>query len=146
MIIKQEFLPTSTPPRPCIVAIPKTSITIHWTGPYPGQTPEMIAKYWADKELSAHFIIKDKQCLNVIPDAEVAWHCGVKEGNYFSIGIECIPMSKSGQFSFDTIETLHELVQRYELPLKRHFDWSGKRCPEWYVDEQRWEELKEMLA
>lgn len=124
-------------------------ITIHWTGPFPGQTPEQVRQWWIDSkgEASAHFIIKDEEVLQCWPLDRVAWHAGCRPGNYQTIGIEVIPMNKEGEFSAMSINSLNELIKylNKELgmtaPIVRHFDWTGKRCPEYYCDTNRWKQL-----
>ena len=124
--------------------------TIHWIGPYPEQTPDQVRKYWIDSngEASAHFIIKDDECLQCWPISKAAWHAGGPAGNYSSIGIEVIPENKEGRFSDASIETLRELLDKYfkDLPLVRHYDWSSKDCPKYYVDSNNWTDLLEKLG
>ena len=130
------------------------SITVHWTGPLPGQSPADVRKWWIDShgEASAHYIIKDNECLQCWPDYKVAWHAGNKKGNESSIGIEVIPCNKDGTFSPDSIKTLKELIAKLkadlnkDLKIVRHFDWSGKECPAWYVNEDRWHELLRQIS
>ena len=125
------------------------SITIHWTGPFPGQTPTDVRDYWciSPGEASAHFIIKDDEVLQCWPINKVAWHCGNKIGNESSIGIEVIPCNKEGQFSEKSITTLKELIATLPvLPVIRHYDWTGKKCPEYYVDRERWQDLVSRIA
>lgn len=119
-------------------------ITIHWIGPYPGQTPEQVRKYWIESkgEASAHYIIKDDECIQCWPLDTVAWHAGCRAGNYTSIGIEVIPKNVNGEFSDKSIETLKELLSTLpRLPIIRHFDWTGKQCPAWYCDNDKWKNL-----
>ena len=127
-----------------------STVTIHWIGPYPEQTPDQVRKYWIDSngEASAHFIIKDDECLQCWPISKAAWHAGGPAGNYSSIGIEVIPENKEGRFSDESIETLRELLDKYfkNLPLVRHYDWSGKDCPKYYVNNDNWEYLLERLG
>ena len=126
-----------------------TTVTIHWIGPYPGQTPEQVRKYWIDSkgEASAHFIIKDDECLQCWPISKAAWHAGCPAGNYSSIGIEVVPENIDGRFSNASIETLKALLDKYfkDLPLVRHYDWTGKDCPKYYVDSNNWHDLLEKL-
>lgn len=122
-----------------------TTVTIHWIGPYPGQTPEQVRKYWIDSkgEPSAHFIIKDDECVQCWPIDKVAWHAGCRSGNYTSIGIEVVPENTDGRFSDASIETLKALLDKYfpGLPLVRHYDWTGKDCPKYYIDSNNWADL-----
>ncbi len=119
-------------------------ITIHWTGPLSEQTPAQVRDYWINSkgEASAHFIIKDDECLQCWPTDTVAWHAGCRAGNYTSLGIEIIPMNKDGEFSKQSIQTLKELLHTLpKLPLVRHYDWTGKECPKYYCDVNKWQQL-----
>ena len=114
------------------------SVTVHWIGPYPGQSPEDVITWWRknDWKAYAHAVIKDKACVQAVPWDEVAWHCGNRTGNMTSIGIEVVPMNKTGTFSAESIMTLKAVLNENGwagLPLKRHFDWSGKDCPKYYT-------------
>lgn len=126
-----------------------TSITIHWTGPYPGQSPDVVRDWWINSngEASAHYIIKDDECMQCWPDDKVAWHTGKRVGNYTSIGIEIIPESKDGKFSDKSIETARELIATIggDKDILRHFDWNGKDCPKYYLAGDRWSELYKKL-
>jgi N-acetylmuramoyl-L-alanine amidase len=149
----EKLLPTPSKARPGLKMGQVTTITIHWTGPYPGQTVEEPRDWWESSglEASAHFIVKDDTVLAAIPIDEVAWHCGVPEGNKTSIGIEVIPANQSGLFSLASVTTLRELLATLpQVPLKRHWDWSFKDCPRWYTPEvlggaERWAKLLEVL-
>lgn len=127
-------------------------ITIHWVGPYPGQTPEMVRKWWIDSkgEASAHFIIKDDNVLQCWDISQVAYHAGCRAGNESSLGIEIIPENVEGKFSDKSISSLHELLdmickqlhkQLKAIPIIRHFDWTGKGCPLYYTDNNEWQKL-----
>jgi N-acetylmuramoyl-L-alanine amidase CwlA len=149
MELREDFIAKNTPPRPCIALKDPSSITIHWVGPYPGQTPYDVINYWVGEglEASAHFVIKDGLTVCAIPTTEVAWHCGPK-GNYTSIGIEVVPMNRSGEFSDASIASLYELIKAWpNLELLRHYDWTQKDCPRFYTPEvvggnDAWEDLK----
>ena len=119
-------------------------ITIHWVGPYPGQIPDIVRDYWINSggEASAHYIIKDDECLQCWPENKVAWHAGCASGNKSSIGIEIIPCNKEGEFSEKSIQTLKELIATFpKMPIIRHYDWTGKDCPKYYIDNNKWTEL-----
>ena len=129
-------------------------ITIHWVGPYPGQTPKQVRDYWISSggEASAHFIIKNNECLQCWPLDTVAWHAGCRAGNYTSLGIEVVPEDTSGKFSDASINTLKDLVKyingvvKKKLPIVRHYDWTGKDCPKYYLDNNKWEELLSKIS
>ena len=124
-------------------------ITIHWIGPYPNQTPDIVRDWWikSNGEASAHFIIKDDEVMQCWPIDKVAWHAGCKAGNSTSIGIEVIPKTAAGEFSEETIKTLKELLDSLpRLPIVRHFDWTGKSCPAFYCNSAAWNELLKKLG
>lgn len=122
-----------------------STITIHWVGPYPGQTPKVVRDWWVTSggEASAHYIVKDDEVLQCWPINKVAWHAGCKAGNLTSIGIEVIPEDKTGKFSDKSIATLRELLNNVlpRLPVVRHYDWTGKECPKYYCNLERWKDL-----
>ena len=126
------------------------SVTIHWIGAYPWQSPEIVRSWWetGGGEGSAHFIIKDNEVLQCWPLDKVAWHCGNSKGNRSSVGIEVVPLDEDGQFSVASIATLKEVLDSFfpGLPLLRHYDWSGKDCPRYYIAEDRWDMLKLLLG
>ena len=119
-------------------------ITVHWVGPFPGQTPDIVRDYWINSggEASAHYIIKDDECMQCWPENKVAWHAGCTTGNKTSIGIEIIPSNKEGVFSEKSIQTLKELIHTFpKMPIIRHYDWTGKDCPKYYTNTDKWTEL-----
>lgn len=124
-------------------------VTIHWVGPYPGQTPDIVRDYWiaSRSEASAHVIIKDDVVMECWPLNKIAYHAGHSIGNDYSIGIEIIPENKVGRFSEQSLKTLKEYIDTYlpNKPIVRHYDWSGKLCPAYYCVSEHWTELKEKL-
>jgi N-acetylmuramoyl-L-alanine amidase len=152
VIIEQNYLPKRSLARSCKQLQHPTTITIHWTGPYPDQSPDIVRNWWLKGpngrgiEASAHFIVKDNRIMQCIPLSEVAWHAGPK-ANYTSIGIEVIPANKLGKFSTLSIDTLIYCISTLpKLDLLRHYDWTGKDCPLYYTPlseggQDRWEQL-----
>lgn len=107
-----------------------------------------------DRYASAHFIIGlDGEILQLMPLDEVAWAVGVLEGNYTSISIECCHPDNSGKFSDATYQSLIKLVSwlcnKFELDknnVKRHYDYTGKLCPIYFVENPaEWEKFKNSL-
>ncbi|MCL2252356.1 MAG: peptidoglycan recognition protein family protein [Treponema sp.] len=151
-----------------------TKIVIHWIGPYPTHNPSGIREWWekgsdgVGVQASAHFIVKESECLQCLPLDEIGWHSG-DQRNYESIGIEVVPMNKAGEFSKTTIDTLHSLIKHIReevnsnLTIERHFDGVQKKdCPRFYTSvtknsgvdarienpeggDKRWEDLKLFL-
>jgi N-acetylmuramoyl-L-alanine amidase len=92
------------------------------------------------------------EIVHCIPDDEVAYHAGNLTMNKNSIGIEVCHPTDEGYFNEATInalgELVRELVNKYgikEENIIRHYDVTGKACPKYYVDNNRWAELKKKL-
>lgn len=98
------------------------------------------------KKASAHYVADDCSAIQCVPDHEVAYHGGglsytdlgrMLSGdraspNYYTIGIEmCVNEgSDFEQTKINTFQVIHELWKNYGyLPLYRHYDLTGKRCP-----------------
>lgn len=151
MIFTQDFLPDNHPTntkkffrnnRP-------ETITIHWTGDQIFQSPKTVRDWFAREGniVSAHFIVKNNEVLQCVPLPRVAYHCGDVFGNETSIGIEVIASSVQGEFSDESIQSLRELYFLLgQLPLERHYDWSEKKCPLFYIDNNRWAMLKSLIT
>lgn len=97
---------------------------------------------------SAHYVVDDSEVVRCIPDDEVAYHVGSKHytgfgnaltlgtkltPNFFTIGIEmCV--NADGDFlatKRNTIRLLRQLRQQHgPLPIVRHYDITGKICPQ----------------
>lgn len=121
-----------------------SSITIHWIGPYPHHTPDIVRDWWIKSkgEASAHYIIKDAECIQCWPINKIAWHAGCSAGNNTSLGIEVVPQNVEGIFSESSIQTLKELLATLpKLKIVRHFDWTKKECPKYYCDDKEWQKL-----
>ncbi len=126
-------------------------IVIHYVGATGGA--EDNCKYFQKvyRGVSAHYFVGHKgevwQCVN---DNDIAWHCGTT-GTYKhkscrnsnSLGIEmCCRKDKNGNWYFEeatiaaTVELVRELMKKYNVPIGnviRHYDVTGKRCPEPFV-------------
>lgn len=125
-------------------------IVVHYTAG--AQTAEGAAlancKYFsgANRGASAHFFIDDGYTImQSVSLSDTAWHAGNWNINIRSIGIE---VCTAGAFTEKEIERLTWLVQKlmadYGIPANRvirHYDANGKRCPAYYVDQNRWNEL-----
>lgn len=111
---------------------------------------------------SAHYFIGHKgDKWRCVKDEDVAWHCGAlrykhKEcRNSNSIGVELCCRKKNGKWYFEdatinsAVELIKELMKKYNIPLEnviRHYDVTGKRCPEPFVrDGVAWQVFKALL-
>ena len=137
-------------------------IVIHYVGATGGA--EANCKYFEKiyRAASAHYFVGHKgEIWQCVEDKNIAWHCGAtkykhKEArNANSIGIEMC-CKKSGSWYFEpetvaaTVELVKELMKKYNIPaanVLRHYDITGKRCPEPYVREaNEWEAFKNKLT
>lgn len=156
------------------------AIILHWTANInKGANAAAHKRYFQNtpRKASAHYFVDDKEVVQIIPDNEVAYHCGdratrnKKTGergynqtgkamikgtnltpNFYTIGVEmCVNLD--GNFK----ETLRKTVFliRYlksihgNPPLYRHYDITGKKCPQhkvhgkWkLIDKVDWKLLK----
>lgn len=107
-----------------------------------------------NRNASAHYFVDDGDTVwQCVRDTDTAWHVGEAESrngcyNTNSIGIE-VCETADGWFTDKEVDTLRELVgslmQLYGIPAERvcrHHDVTGKSCPWYYTDDERWAELK----
>lgn len=150
-MVINDFLPINPAVGRPGIKIKPESITIHWVGPFPGQTCSIVRDYWERGHYAAaHYIVRNEAVMCCVPPDEMAYHSGTTKGNRTSIGIEVVPMDRTGKFSVSSIVTLRGLVAELrlkygELPLLRHYDWSGKACPLYYLDDSAWRALKKEI-
>ena len=139
-------------------------LVIHYTGA-PG-TARNNGAYFAsrgDIGASAHYFVDAQDIVQSVPDSGRAWHCGAavykhpecRNGN--SIGVElCCYQDASGRwrFALDTVDNavllIRALMAQYNIDIEhvvRHYDVTGKICPEPYVrDASAWAEFKARLT
>lgn len=148
-------------------------IVIHYFGGL--ATAENLARYWARTYAgaSAHYAVgHNGEVFQIVEDDDVAWHCGsttykhAECRNSNSVGIEMAvkkrstaTMSASDKDWYFTEETVAEtieltrlLMKKYNIPADhviRHYDVTGKICPNPYVYnmlEVTWQKFKAALA
>ncbi len=139
-------------------------LVIHYVGSTGGA--EANCKYFQNeyRGASAHYFVGHKgEVWQCVEDADEAWHCGGKTykhpycRNSNSIGIElCCKKKNNGTWYFEeeTIkaasELTKELMAKYNIPVSnviRHYDVTGKMCPEPYVrDTSAWSTFKASLT
>ena len=161
MTITDSLIPKNKYNRPGTKSTPKR-ICVHYTGDC-GATAEQLSKYWQnvaagvfkDKPwswTSAQYIVGlDGEVVRCVPDNEIAY--AAANQNADTIHIEVCYKQKSGGFEEKSIAALHELVRylmdKYGIPagkVVRHYDLTGKQCPAYYVDENRWAALHERIT
>ena len=130
-------------------------IVIHYVGATGGA--EANCRYYASKYIgaSAHYYVGfGGEIWQSVEDGDIAWHCGAKSyrhpecRNSNSIGIELCVRNKGSQAAdsrdwyFEdatvqaAIELTRELMEKYSIPADhviRHYDVTGKICPNPYV-------------
>lgn len=140
-------------------------IVIHYVGATGGA--EANCRYFKSnfRGASAHYFVGHAgEVWQCVEDKDIAWHCGAKTykhpycRNSNSIGIEmcCRKNSSNGTWYFEeetvksTIALVKELMAKYNIPIAnviRHYDVTGKICPEPYVrDSGAWNSFKAALG
>ena len=139
-------------------------IVIHYVGATGGA--EANCKYFEStyRGSSANYFVGHiGEIWQCVEDKDVAWHCGATTykhpycRNDNSIGIEmCCRKRLDGTWYFEeatvqaTIELTKELMKKYGIPASnviRHYDVTGKTCPEPYVrDTAAWNTFKTSLS
>ena len=148
-------------------------IVIHYVGATGGAKAN--CKYYAEKHrgASAHYFVGFAgEIWQSVEDYNIAWHCGGKKyantegGLYYgictnanSIGIEMCVRNKGNQTSewyFEeatvqaTIKLTKQLMMKYNIHedhVIRHYDVTGKICPNPYVlDDGKWQQFKAAIV
>lgn len=150
-------------------------ITIHYIGAVSSAKNNAIYFTGGDRQASAHFYV-DHEIWQGTALSKAAWHCGGPKrgstgGTYYkkcnnlnSIGIEmCVKENKKGFYiTKETEKNMKELVpylmKKYHIPKEnviRHFDVTGKKCPNCYtednfkatlIDNKRWEDFRDEIT
>ncbi len=128
-------------------------ITIHDTAnKKKGANAAAHAKYIKTiKELTSwHYTVDDTEIYRHIPDVEKSYHTSDKFANENSISIE-LCVNSDGDFE-KTIENTATLIRTLKKKhnigdenIRRHYDWTGKSCPE-SLTQGGWEEFLRMCS
>ena len=146
-------------------------LVIHYTG-NDGDNAANNAAYFQRTvvQASAHYFVDDTAIYRSVPELCAAWAVGGKKyadaeqtgggtmyhivTNANSISVELCDTVQDGTYQATeaTLENAfalcRELMARYHIPLEnvyRHFDVTGKRCPAYFVDPEKWAEFKRRL-
>ena len=139
-------------------------IVVHYTANN-GDRAESNGKYFQqpNRNASAHYFVDENDVVQSVKDSDTAWHCGAKNykhnkcRNDNSIGVEmCSEKDGNGLYYINeatqkkALEVVKWLMVKYGVPLEnvlRHYDITGKLCPEPFVRNQvQWQDFKEKLA
>ncbi len=146
-------------------------IVIHYVGALGGA--EANCKYYASQYIgaSAHYFVGfSGEIWQSVEDKDIAWHCGAKTyihpecRNSNSLGIELCVRNKGSQsetsrdWYFEdatvkaAVQLTKELRKQYHVPedhVIRHYDVTGKICPNPYVynhTQHTWNDFKSALT
>jgi N-acetylmuramoyl-L-alanine amidase CwlA len=144
------------------------AIVFHYTG-NSGSTATALgnARYFArgcdGRAASAHYCVDEKNiAYECVPLDTVAWSVGDGQSGKFgrfvnnsnSVSIEMVSHTDSAGNYYIPIETQKNAARLYQMLLKklpnvqyvvRHYDISGKLCPQPMVNEVKWNEFKKLL-
>lgn len=145
-------------------------IVIHYTA-NDGDTDEGNANYFknVNRQASAHYFVDEDSITQVVLDENTAWHCNDTQkylnggGQYKkivenanSIGIEMCSDKENGQYVItdktidNTVELVKTLLAKHNITVDnviRHYDVTGKICPEPFVrNPELWKKFKEKLT
>jgi len=137
---------------------PIDRVIMHYTAGN-GDTAENNGKYFAgaDRKASAHYFVDENSIVQTVAEGDTAWHAGNWDMNCRSVGIElCSRKDSKGVYYIPdaTVQRaaalVRELMEKYSIPVSgviRHYDVTGKRCPEPMVEnEVLWSNFKAMLT
>lgn len=116
-------------------------VVIHSTG-VPYQKADTVAEYFQHAETSAHFVVGDKEVIQVVPLDRIAYHAGKGypdfstkwktmfgcNPNKVSIGIEMVE-GPDHHVSTATLINTYDLIKQLNLPWFTHGEITGKNCP-----------------
>ena len=153
MKIVDNLIPDGKYNRPGTKSVPKR-ICVHYTGDI-GASADRLALFFTTNpaaQTSSQYIVgMSGEVILCVPDNEIAYAAAGK--NSGTIHIEVCCKEESGKFEEKSIDALNELVlylmNRYSIGadnVVRHYDLTGKHCPAYYVDENRWAALHERIT
>jgi N-acetylmuramoyl-L-alanine amidase len=154
--------------RPKYKLIKLKGLVIHWTANTNKGANALANRNYFNStttSASAHYVIDDKQIIRCIPDSEVGYHVGsskytalgtsLREGtayspNYFTVGIEmCVNQDGDWNKTYqNTVEFSAKFLIEHKLTINnlyRHYDITGKLCPQMMIDEKEWKKFKDAV-
>ena len=158
MTITDKLIPVNKYNRPGTKCIPQ-KICVHYTGNAgsgaayqmnvsKGVFASQGQRVWTS---SQYLVGLNGEIIHCVPDDEMAY--AATNNNRGVIHIEVCHPNTTGKFNAVTIAALGELVRmlmdKYKITsdkVVRHYDLTGKHCPAYYVDENRWAALHEKIT
>lgn len=132
---KTQLIPKTAKGRRSQLKMTPEYITIHSTGNHRSTAQneaDNVCNNNPDMQVSFHWVVDDKQAINVIPENEVAWHAGDGNGpgNRKSIGIEICESGDRAKTLDNTARLVAKLMEKHNIhKIVQHNHWSGKDCP-----------------
>ena len=144
-------------------------IVVHYTAGN-GDTAMNNAQYFHNNsglQASAHYFVDEHSVVQSVRDTDGAWHCGGPlESSHHplhnicmnrnSLGVEMCSDKVNGKYIITaqtvdrTVELVRWLMAKYGIDadhVVRHYDVTGKDCPEpWVRDESLWRKFKARLT
>lgn len=147
-------------------------LVFHYTG-NDGDTAANNAAYFRDNvvEASAHYFVDNDTVWRSVPDLTVAWAVGGQKyanadltgggtlygivTNTNSLSIEMCDTIRNGVYQASEATMANaaalgrELMAKYNIPIEnvvRHFDVTGKHCPSYLINDQKWQAFKQRLT
>ena len=155
-VLKQNLVSKDKYPIKCPYPMKVEYITVHDTansGPAINEIQYMITN---NNQVSFHIAVDEVHAIQGLPFDRNSWSCGdggVGTGNRKSISIEiCRPTHADNSLytraEENAVYVAARLLYTNQLSiekLKKHQDWSGKRCPNILLKEGRWNTFKERV-
>ncbi len=139
-------------------------IVIHYTANN-GDTAAGNVRYFHNNknlQASAHYFVDENSIWQSVKERDTAYHCGSKKyihkecRNTNAIGIEmCSKKYLNGRYYIPkstiqrTVDLTKQLMNKYNIDsccVLRHYDVTGKKCPEPFVrDVTQWVQFRQMI-
>ncbi len=124
-----------------------TRIAIHWTAnDNEGADAEANVKYFnkTKRKASAHWVVDEDEAILCVKEKDIAFSLGKRGSpnsrwnNKCSISVEICSNFQTTEDSLqvfaNVVELCKELHKRYPNAIfMRHYDFTGKNCPRWFV-------------
>ena len=140
-VTRQAFIPSGNPNRPGTGLRGGKAARMTWhetANTDRGANAEMHRQFvWGGggvNRVSFHFVVDDREIIQLLPLDEVAWHAGRKEGNETSLSAEmCVHSDGDRERMLENAVRLGRwIVSELGIALPSHLPhraWYGKDCP-----------------
>lgn len=155
-IFKKQLVPSNKYNIKCCYSMTPEFITIHDTANVSPAKNEINYMISNNNATSFHLAIDESEVIQGVPFDRNAFACGDGAngaGNRKSISIEICRPKNSNRSLYDQAEenavyVAARLLYQFGLGidrLKKHQDWSGKKCPNLILSEKRWDSFKDRV-